>query len=112
MDKFMLHRADVVVVPSVREGFSVAVLEAMAAGRPIVASDIAPIAEAVRPGLDGRLVPAGDAAGFAAAIDGLVADPVAARSLGSSARDRVATEFSVGSAARRLGALYREVVGA
>lgn len=107
----LLGRADQVVVTSVREGFSVAVLEAMAAARPIVASDIPPVAEALRPDVDGVLVPPGDAAAFATAIDALARDPERAAALGASARERVVARFSSAATAGQLRSLYHEVAG-
>jgi glycosyltransferase involved in cell wall biosynthesis len=80
----LLARADLVVLPSLTEGMSNAVAEAMAAGRPVVATDVGGTAEL----LTGRgvLVPPGDAHALAAAIAGLLADPGRAAELGAAAR--------------------------
>ena len=80
----LLARADVVVLPSLHEGMSNAVMEAMAAGRPIVATDVGGTAEL----LDGRgiLVPPGDPLALADAIERLLTDPAFASRLGGRAR--------------------------
>ena len=77
-----LAAADVAVLPSLHEGLGVAALEAMAAGRPVVASRVGGLAEVVVDGETGRLVPAGDAAALGAALDELAAPP--AESTGAS----------------------------
>ena len=74
------------VFPSRQEGRSNAVAEAMAAGLPVVASDIPGNRELIEPGRTGLLFPAGDAGALAAEIKGLLADPVRARALGAAAR--------------------------
>jgi 2-deoxystreptamine N-acetyl-D-glucosaminyltransferase/2-deoxystreptamine glucosyltransferase len=70
-----LAAADVAVLPSLHEGLGVAALEAMAAGRPVVASRVGGLAEVVVDGETGRLVPAGDAAALGAALDELAHAP-------------------------------------
>lgn len=80
----LLARADVVVLPSLSEGMSNAVMEAMAAGRPIVATDVGGTPELLRG--RGLLVPPGDPLALAAAIEHLLADPGHAAALGECAR--------------------------
>ena len=107
-------RSEVVVVPSVsaasgdQDGLPVAMLEAMAAGCAVVASRIAGIDAAVVDGDSGLLVPPGDAAGLAAALDELLDDPERRAKLGAAARSR-AEEFSVAAVGRRYCALLREI---
>jgi len=86
--------ADVVVVPSREEAFGMVIVEAWAAGRPVVASDLAAIASVVDDGVDGLLVPVGDAAALAGAVAGLLDDPARAAQLGAAGRARAATEFA------------------
>ena len=80
----LLARANVVVLPSLHEGMSNAVMEAMAAGRPIVASDVGGLPELLQD--RGVLVPPGDPAALASAIGGLLGDPARAAALGAQAR--------------------------
>jgi phosphatidylinositol alpha-mannosyltransferase len=103
--------AHAVVSPALRnESFGIVLLEAMAAGRPVIASDIPGYRSVVADGDDGVLVPPGDRSALAAAIAGLLRDP--ARRLALSARGRARAEaFSWASVAARLEAYYREVLG-
>lgn len=108
--------ADVVVVPSVvdrdgdRDGLPNVVLEAMAAGRPVVASDVAAISSAVAHGATGVLVPPGDAAAIAWALDELHDDPAARRGMGDAARavaeERFDLEACAGALCRTLERTY------
>ena len=96
--------ADVVVVPSVedasgdRDGLPNVVLEAMAAGRPVVASEIAAIGTAVRDGETGLLCRAGDAPTLRAAIERVARDRALAQRMGRAARALVEREFELGHA--------------
>jgi glycosyltransferase involved in cell wall biosynthesis len=80
----LLARADVVVLPSLHEGMSNAVMEAMAARRAVVATDVGGTPELL--GDHGILVPPADAGALASAIGGLLADPRRRASLGAAAR--------------------------
>jgi starch synthase len=102
-----LLAADVYTIPSRREGFAVAALEAMACGLPVVASDAPGVVDAVRRGeADGGLVvPRNDAAALAAALLDLIDQPERARRMGEVARRRIEHEFSldvIGPALRRF----------
>jgi len=90
----LYDRAAVVVCPSYREGLPLCVLEAMAHGKPVVASAVGGIPEVVENGVTGYLVEPGDVAGLRAAIERLLADPVLRRRLGRAARARVADRCS------------------
>jgi glycosyltransferase involved in cell wall biosynthesis len=105
----LLAAADAAVLPSLQEGLGVAALEALAAGRPVVASAVGGLPEAV--GSDGILVPAGDAAALAAALRALAADRERARALGAAGRARVREQFSIAAMARRTLALYTRLSG-
>jgi glycosyltransferase involved in cell wall biosynthesis len=92
-----LDAARVVVVPSEwYENAPLAVLEAAARAKPIVASDIGGLPELVRDGDTGRLFPAGDAGALAERIDELALDGERAQAMGRRARDFVLGEFSAG----------------
>jgi glycosyltransferase involved in cell wall biosynthesis len=84
---------DVFVQPSRTEGLSLALLEAMRAGRPIVATAVGATAVAARPDIEALIVPAGDAAALVAAVERLRADPSLRERLGTAARGRFEAEF-------------------
>lgn len=85
----VVGEASVVCVPSLGgESFGIVLLEAMAAGRPVVASDIPGYAAVLRDGVDGALVPPGDAPALADALAGVLADPARAKAMGASGRER------------------------
>jgi glycosyltransferase involved in cell wall biosynthesis len=81
--------AAVVVLPSHREGLPLAVLEAMAHGRPVVATRVGGIPELVEDGVTGYLVEPGDREGLRAALERLLADPALRRRMGAAARQAV-----------------------
>ena len=87
--------SDVFVFPSFYEGTSLALLEAMAAGRPIVASDVAGNRDILRPGETALLCPPDDAPCIADAIARLIDDPALAKSLADAARRVVAEKYSI-----------------
>ena len=101
--------ADLLVAPALgRESFGIVLLEAMAAGLPVVASDIPGYRAVVRDGIDGLLVPAGDAEGLAAALATVLTNRGVAATLAASARQR-ASAFSWRQAATPLEAIYEAV---
>ena len=96
--------ADVVVVPSkLPEPFGKVVVEAMALGRPVIATTPGGPAEVIRSGVDGLLVPGGDAPALATALRRLLRNPDEARRLGAAAARR-ARDFSEAATARRVAA--------
>ena len=100
-----LERAAVVVCPSRREGFGVVAREAMAFGRPVVATSVGGLLDAVEDGSTGLLVPPRDPAALRSAVERLLADPELRRRLGAAARDRARESFSWETAtAATLGA--------
>lgn len=109
----LLEAADVVAMPCVRDdrgnidGLPIVVLEAMAAGRPLVASRLAGIPLAVNDGTTGLLVPERDPAALATALGRLADDPVFARRLGIAARRRVEAELTWERIALRHTELWR-----
>lgn len=97
---------DVAVLSSRAEGMSNAVLEYMAAARPIVAAATGAMPELLRDGIDGLLVPPGDADALAVAIRRLLRDRTLARRLGDSARDRAQAHYSRTAMVRRFEEFY------
>jgi glycosyltransferase involved in cell wall biosynthesis len=91
----MLLAADLFVLPSYEEGLSIALLEAMAIGLPVVASDIAGNRRVVQSGINGLLVPPRDPAALTDAIDSIFARPDWAAGLGAAARRRVQEHYSL-----------------
>jgi glycosyltransferase involved in cell wall biosynthesis len=107
----LYRRADLFVLPTYREGFPNVILEAMAAGLPIVATPVGAIPDAVRDGEEGLLVPPRDPEALVEAIRTLARDPVRRRHMGRLARQRVEALYTVESVAARLASLYRDVLG-
>jgi glycosyltransferase involved in cell wall biosynthesis len=91
----VLARSDAFVLSSRSEGFPVSILEAMAAGLPVVATDVGGVAEAVVQDETGDLVPPGDPQALAEALERLVADPLRRRRLGEAGRARALRLFDV-----------------
>jgi glycosyltransferase involved in cell wall biosynthesis len=115
------HRADIADIlrachiaclPSYREGLPKALLEALAAGRPIVATDVPGCREAVRDGENGLLVPSRDPEALAAALETLIRNPALRRQYGDRGRRRAETEFAVEIVNDATLRLYREMFGA
>jgi len=104
-----LGRADVFCLPSTYEGFPLAILEAMAAGLPVVATRVAGVPEAVEDGASGLLVEPEDAAGLAAALLALIRDPARRRALGERGRAVLAERFAIGDVCRRYVELFERV---
>jgi glycosyltransferase involved in cell wall biosynthesis len=104
-----LAACDVVMISSEFEGLPLALLEAMAAERAVVATRVGGIPEVVEDGVSGVLVPFGDPAALAAAAAALLAEPERRRRLGAAARRRVEAEFAVARMARELESIYRQV---
>lgn len=103
----LLPALDLLVAPSVgREGLGVAVLEAMDAGVPVVASRVGGLPEVVLDRATGILVPEGDPQALAAAMAALLADPAHARELGAAGHRRVEDEFRAAAMVRRIEAIY------
>jgi glycosyltransferase involved in cell wall biosynthesis len=98
------------VLPSLGEGISVALLEAMAVGKPVIATAVPGNSDVVVPGITGLLVPAQDASALARAICELLADPSGARRMGAAGRARVKNHFSFDNTCRRIAGLYDEVM--
>jgi glycosyltransferase involved in cell wall biosynthesis len=107
----LLGGADVFALPSLAEGLPLALLEAMSAGLPIVASDVGDVRTALAGGEAGRLVPPGDPGALAGAIDLLLRRPAAARRFGERASRRVAVEYGEDRMVARYVGVYRRLLG-
>jgi L-malate glycosyltransferase len=105
-----LQSLDVAVLPSHSEGMSNALLEYMAAGRAIVATNVGANARLITDREEGRIVPAGDDAKMAEAIAELLANPESARRMAAAARTRVAKEYSRDAMRRRFENFYEQCV--
>jgi glycosyltransferase involved in cell wall biosynthesis len=106
----ILAAADVFVQPSLSEGLPLALLEAMFAARPIVASAVGDVPVALASGAAGLLVPPGDPAALAAAIHRLLAQPFEAQQLGNSAQVRAAAEYGIERMVQRYAELYERLL--
>lgn len=102
----LLRAADLFVHPSLSEGLPLAVLEAMLAERPIVATAVGEVPVVLAEGAAGTLVPPADPVALAEAIDQLLGDPQAARMMALTAGRRARAEYLVARMAERYDALY------
>jgi glycosyltransferase involved in cell wall biosynthesis len=100
---------DIYVHPSLMEGFSNSILEAMAQGLPVVATNVGGTPEAVLDGLTGLLIPAGDGPALAEAVLALLDDPQRARLLGDAGAARVSRRFSLTAMVEAHEHLYDEL---
>lgn len=106
----LLALMDLVVHPSLEEGFSNAILEAMAAGKPVVATAVGGNPEAVVHGETGFLVPPRDSQALAEAMVWLLDHPTEAARFGEAGRRRVAERFELGAMIRQYEAVYERLV--
>jgi glycosyltransferase involved in cell wall biosynthesis len=105
----LLAAADVCTLASDWEGLPMALLEAMAAGRPVVATAVDGVREILRHG-GGRLAPPGDPAALAAALDALLTDPAAARTAGAEAARVAADHYDPAVMMHRYNRLLRSLL--
>jgi glycosyltransferase involved in cell wall biosynthesis len=105
-----LNALDAFVLPSYWEGLPIAILEAMALGLPVVATDVGGVVEAVDDERTGLVVAARDAPGLAAAMARLAADPVLRARLGASGREVAAQRFGVARMVLETEAVYERAV--
>jgi glycosyltransferase involved in cell wall biosynthesis len=105
-----LRAADLFVLPSVAEGMSNSLLEAMATGLPCVVSGIGGNTDLVEDGRTGRLVVDSSPQSWSSTMVELLSDPERARELGVAARDRIDRQFSLCAVVDRYEILYRDMI--
>ncbi len=93
------------------EAFGLTLIEAMAAGKPVVATQAGAVPEIIQHGVNGWLVPADDPVAMAEGIARLLSDPAAADRLGRQAQARVREAFSLDRMAAEVEAVYQEILG-
>jgi glycosyltransferase involved in cell wall biosynthesis len=103
---------DVVVLCSSNEGSPVALIEAMAAGRPVVATRVGGVPDLVEDEVSGCLVPPGDAAALARAVATLLREPDRRQAIGAAGQKRVVPSFGAERLLADIDALYRELLAA
>lgn len=108
----LLALSDLYVFPSVAEGLGVAVIEAMAAGKPVVAFRIAPLTEFIEHGGSGYLVEPLDVSALARSACDILSDPDTARAFAERGRRIAAERFDIGNIAREVEAVYLTVLAA
>ena len=106
----LLQALDIFVLPSLSEGIPMALLEAMAASRAVVASRVGGVPEIVEDGSEGFLVEPMDAHGLTERCLRLIQSPEMAKKMGETARVRVEQDFSAENMAHRVAALYTELI--
>ncbi|MEO6910156.1 MAG: glycosyltransferase family 4 protein [Edaphobacter sp.] len=105
-----LSEADIFVLPSRSEGFSNAIVEAMAASLPVVATNVGGNAEAVQDGVSGFIVPPEDPQALAAAILRLLADPTQSEAMGAAGKRLAAEKFTTEAMMMQTTAVYANLL--
>jgi len=105
-----LSDADIFVLPSRSEGFSNAIVEAMAASLPVVATDVGGNAEAVKDGVTGYVVPPDDAEALSVAVMRLISDPSEARAMGVAGKSLAAKMFTTKAMMEQIVATYKDLL--
>jgi len=108
--KELIAICDIFVFPTLSEGMPLSLLEAMVQQKPVIASNIEPIQEAIQNEINGILVPPKDFSALAHAIEHLSKHPQKAEDLGKSAREVVLEKFNAKIASEKLGKLYESIV--
>jgi glycosyltransferase involved in cell wall biosynthesis len=106
----LIAALDIVIIPSIQEGFPMVTLEAMAMKKPVVATKIDGITEQIRNGVEGLLVASRSHTELTGAIMSIARDPLLASTLGNAARQRVVAEFSVQRMIEATMKVYDELV--
>jgi glycosyltransferase involved in cell wall biosynthesis len=106
----LLNAADIFTLPSISEAASLTLLEAMAAGLPAVVTDVGGNGEIVRAGVDGLLVPRGDASALAQAFRRLLDDPSERTRMGRSGQERVRSDYRLDNTIDAYMSMYQRFV--
>jgi glycosyltransferase involved in cell wall biosynthesis len=105
-----LSAMDLYCLPSLKQGLGTVMLEAMARGRPVIASKVGGVYGVIDDGVNGLLVPPSDSDSLAARIIELLANPTRAQQIGDAARRQVATQFPVRTMVEQTLAVYETVL--
>jgi glycosyltransferase involved in cell wall biosynthesis len=105
----MMHAFDIFVLPSRNEGMGRVIVEAMAAGKPVVASNVGGIPDLVRDGVNGYLVPSEDSVALAGAMARLLKDPDRGKAMGSAGRE-MAKAYTVEKMVDKIDRIYQEAL--
>jgi glycosyltransferase involved in cell wall biosynthesis len=105
-----LQSIDVFVLPSLSEGLPLSVLEAMAAGKPVIATNVGGVSEVVQDQRTGFVVPPKDPETMANRILQVMADQAMAERLGRAGREKVERDFSLDTMTQQYEALYEEAL--
>lgn len=108
----IMAASDLFVLPSLNEGLSMAMLEAMSLGLPVVATDVGGASDILANGETGWLIPSGDVGALVGAIDAALSDPEQARTYATRAQAQVRRDFSIETHVQRLETIYRQVLAA
>ncbi|KZE28520.1 glycosyltransferase family 4 protein [Chelatococcus daeguensis] len=109
--KMLAGRADIVVLPSRAENLPMSIVEAMAAGKPVVATPVGAVPEILHDGVEGRLVPVGDAGALADALTVLIGDGEMRRRMGEAAAVRHTADLDSAVFIERLVQVWRRAAG-
>ena len=106
----ILAALDLFILPSLWEGFSLAILEALAMGTPVIATAVGGASEVIRSGHDGLLIPPGEESSLVAAVREAILDPRKYGEMGRKGKETVGRRFTVAHHLTRLQDLYLEVL--
>ena len=107
----LMRAMDLFVVPSLAEGICNTILEAMATGLPVIATEVGGNPDLVQPGVTGSLVPAADPEALAATLASYVSDPERCQREGQAARARAECDFSLAAMVRGYLQVYDKALG-
>ncbi len=106
----IIPRLNVVVFSSYREGIPIALLEAMALKRAVVATAVGGIPDVIEDGVNGLLIPSGDGAALVSSVSKLLKDQPLRRRLGEVAADLIEREYTAGRMVSRVEAVYKKAI--
>lgn len=106
----LFHAMDIFVLPSLNEGYGKVVVEAMSAGRPVIASNVGGVRTIVEEGVTGLLIPPGKPEAIVNAVEKLLDNPELAAEMGSRGRNSVREERSVAAMIRNLDNIYADLL--